>query len=177
MNEILEKMKQALESKQDSISLKEVYGKERADSIGDKIDIMMRMAENGRLYDTFSGQIGRYSRYQLDDNEAEWVMAFSRTYSHLQEVWAKKFARDGAELMQELLPEILKDMAGIDAKVDIREIPKGMSRALRRLEEEDDGKGNSKEKDDLLNIFDEAKASAKKAGLKSNEDERPLGDK
>jgi len=177
MNEILEKMKQALDENQNSISLVEVYGKERADSIGDKIDIMMRMAEDGRLYDTFGGQINRYKRYQLDENEAEWVMAFSRTYSHLQEVWAKKFARDGAEFMQEVLPEILKDITGIDSKVDIREIPKGMAKALKRLDEEDQArnkKDNSEDMDNLLNIFDEAKASAKKAGLKTSEDEHPL---
>jgi hypothetical protein len=177
MNETLDKMKKALEGNKESISLKEVYGKEQADSIGDKIDVLMRMAENGRLYNTFSDQIGRYERYMLDEEEAEWVLAFTRTYTHLQKVWTERFARDGAKFIQTILPEILKDIAGVNTKIDIREIPKGLAEALDRLiDEQDEEDEEDSEKKQLLNLFDEAKASAKKAGLKADEDERALAE-
>jgi hypothetical protein len=91
----------------------------------------------------------------------------------LQQVWADRFARDGVQFVQRVLPDILKDLAGVDAKIDVREIPKGLSEAMERLvKEQEDEDENSAEKNELLTLFDKAKAAAEKAGLEDDDDEK-----
>ena len=165
MNEILKKMKAALlaEGKK-GVNLDTVFDEARSARINERIQIMLQMARGAEMYPTYTDQLKRYERYELSDDEAEWVLAFSRIYAHLERQWANRFAEKANELLADVVPRILEEVTGGEATA---RVGRGLGDLLKTLIEDEDGEPD----DELMNLFDKAKAAADAAAVEPDEEE------
>tara|TARA_Y100000310_G_scaffold211373_1_gene212109 strand:- start:168 stop:599 length:432 start_codon:yes stop_codon:yes gene_type:complete len=108
MHELLEKLMETLaqpDEEKDGINAETVWGSEIAARLSDKGELFRIISKDGP-YSTYTEILEKYKRYQLSDDEAEWVLAFMRTYIEVQERYHEKMAmelakRDFARFVEE----------------------------------------------------------------------------
>ena len=108
MHKLLEKLMESLakpDEEKDGINAETVWGSEIAERLSDKGELFRIISKDGP-YSTYTEILEKYKRYQLSDDEAEWVLAFMRTYIEVQERYHEKMAmelakRDFARFVEE----------------------------------------------------------------------------
>ena len=108
MHELLEKLMESLakpDEEKEGINAETVWGSEIAARLSDKGELFRIISKDGP-YSTYTEILEKYKRYQLSDEEAEWVLAFMRTYIEVQERYHERMAmelakRDFARFVEE----------------------------------------------------------------------------